>query len=245
MLHCSRMSLEPTTEKMESVSGPFIKWSSRKTIKRETRLPESCLNPRAYSLRRELNIAQHTNLASCYIVFSSCCCPRLCTFQQGWSDHSFVNISLDLKKKIPAACLLLQCNTFSQRCFAAGLSILLLFYSRIIYTIIVLQQDYLYYRCFAQDYLYYRCFTAGLSTLSLFYSMIIYTIIVLQQDYLYYRCFAAGLSILSLFYSRIIYTIVVLQQDYRCFAAGLSILSFQCLINNQGRSLKKKTELLC
>ena len=29
-----------------SLSGPFIKWYSRKTIKGETRLPESCLNPR-------------------------------------------------------------------------------------------------------------------------------------------------------------------------------------------------------
>ena len=29
----SRMSLQHTTEKDASVSGPFIKWSSRKTIK--------------------------------------------------------------------------------------------------------------------------------------------------------------------------------------------------------------------
>ena len=47
MVCCSRMSLEHTTEKIASVSGPFMKWNSRKTIKRETRLPES-LNPRAY-----------------------------------------------------------------------------------------------------------------------------------------------------------------------------------------------------
>ena len=32
MLCCPRMSLEHATEKMASVSGPFIKWSSRKTI---------------------------------------------------------------------------------------------------------------------------------------------------------------------------------------------------------------------
>ena len=69
MLCCSRMSLELTTEKMASVSGPFIKWNLRRTIKRETCLPESCLNPRAYSLRHGLNLAQHANLDSCYIVF--------------------------------------------------------------------------------------------------------------------------------------------------------------------------------
>ena len=46
MLFCSRMPLEHTTENIASLSGPFIKWYSRKTIKRETRLPESCLNPR-------------------------------------------------------------------------------------------------------------------------------------------------------------------------------------------------------
>ena len=33
MLCCSRMSLEHTTENMASLSGPFIKWFSRKTIK--------------------------------------------------------------------------------------------------------------------------------------------------------------------------------------------------------------------
>ena len=42
MVCCSRMSLEHTTEKIASVSGPFMKWNSRKTIKSETRLPESC-----------------------------------------------------------------------------------------------------------------------------------------------------------------------------------------------------------
>ena len=43
MLCCSRISLEHTTEAMASLSEPFIKWYtySRKTIKRETRLPES------------------------------------------------------------------------------------------------------------------------------------------------------------------------------------------------------------
>ena len=43
---CSRMSLERTTENMAAVLGPFIKWSTRKTINRETHLTEySCLNP--------------------------------------------------------------------------------------------------------------------------------------------------------------------------------------------------------
>ena len=65
MVCCSRMSLEHTTEKIASVSGPFMKWNSRKTIKSETRLPESCLNPRAYPSRHELNLAQHVNLDSC------------------------------------------------------------------------------------------------------------------------------------------------------------------------------------
>ena len=46
--------------------GPFIKWSSCKTIKRETRLPESRLNPPTYSLCHQLNLAQHANLDSCY-----------------------------------------------------------------------------------------------------------------------------------------------------------------------------------
>ena len=63
---CSRMPLEHKTEKMASVSGPFIKWSSHKRIKTETRLPESCLNPRAYSLCHELNLAQHANLGDKY-----------------------------------------------------------------------------------------------------------------------------------------------------------------------------------
>ena len=57
------------TEKIPSVSGPFIKWSSCKTIKREMRLPESCLNPWAYVLRHELNLEQHANLDSCYSRF--------------------------------------------------------------------------------------------------------------------------------------------------------------------------------
>ena len=60
------MSLEHTTEKLASVSGPFIKWNSRKTVKIEARLPESCMNPCAYILSHELNLAQHTNLDSCY-----------------------------------------------------------------------------------------------------------------------------------------------------------------------------------
>ena len=38
MIRCSRMSLEHTTEKMASVSGPFIKWNSRKQIKRVARV---------------------------------------------------------------------------------------------------------------------------------------------------------------------------------------------------------------
>ena len=51
------------TEKIASVLGPFIKWNSRKTIKRETRLPESCVNPPAYPSR---HLAQHANVDSCY-----------------------------------------------------------------------------------------------------------------------------------------------------------------------------------
>ena len=43
-----KMPQEHTTEKMASVSGPFIKWNSRKTVKSEMSLPKSCLNPRAY-----------------------------------------------------------------------------------------------------------------------------------------------------------------------------------------------------
>ena len=66
MLRSPRMSLENTTKKIASVTGPFIKWSWRKTIKREKRLPESCLNPRAYSLHHQLNLAQHANLDCCY-----------------------------------------------------------------------------------------------------------------------------------------------------------------------------------
>ena len=47
MLCCPRMSLEPTNEKTASVSGPFIKCSSRKTMKSKMRLPEyCCLHPR-------------------------------------------------------------------------------------------------------------------------------------------------------------------------------------------------------
>ena len=61
MLCCSRMSLTHPTENMASLSVPFIKRYSRKTIKKETRLPEFCLNPR----RHELNLAQHINLDSC------------------------------------------------------------------------------------------------------------------------------------------------------------------------------------
>ena len=38
MLCCSTMSLEPMTENMASVLGAFIKWNSRKTIKREEAL---------------------------------------------------------------------------------------------------------------------------------------------------------------------------------------------------------------
>ena len=68
MVCCSRMSLEHTTEKMASVSEPFIKYTKCKTIKRETLLPESCLNPQAYSLRHELNLAEHANLDSCYLT---------------------------------------------------------------------------------------------------------------------------------------------------------------------------------
>ena len=47
------LELEHTTEKMASVSGHFIKWKARKTIKRETSLPESCLNLGMYSLRHD------------------------------------------------------------------------------------------------------------------------------------------------------------------------------------------------
>ena len=36
MLCSSRMLLEHTTEKMVSMSGPFIKWSLRKTIKKKS-----------------------------------------------------------------------------------------------------------------------------------------------------------------------------------------------------------------
>ncbi len=66
MLCCPRMSLEHMTEKMASVSGPFIKWSLRKTVKRETRLPELSIPVcfRACPFRHELNLAQHANLDS-------------------------------------------------------------------------------------------------------------------------------------------------------------------------------------
>ena len=53
------VTLEHTTV---SVSRPFIKWMSRKTTQRGMRLPGSCLNPRTYSLRHELNLAQCSNL---------------------------------------------------------------------------------------------------------------------------------------------------------------------------------------
>ena len=78
MLCCPGMLLEYTTGKMASVSGPFIKWTSRITINRETRLPESCFNPIVCSLRHELNLAQHANLDSCYVcVFT----VGLCLFE--------------------------------------------------------------------------------------------------------------------------------------------------------------------
>ena len=54
MLCCFRMSLEHTLEKTASVSGPFIKCSLRKTIKRTAllrRLPGCSCLPRACSLR--------------------------------------------------------------------------------------------------------------------------------------------------------------------------------------------------
>ena len=49
MLCCSRMPLVHTTEKMASVSGPFAKWSSRKTIKRDV-LARVFLFASAYSI---------------------------------------------------------------------------------------------------------------------------------------------------------------------------------------------------
>ena len=72
-----------TTEKMAPGSGPFIKWNLRKTVKRETHLPESCLNQRAYSLHHKVNLAQHVNFDICYsqwelklVWINSRCCIK-------------------------------------------------------------------------------------------------------------------------------------------------------------------------
>ena len=67
LVWCSRMWLEHMTEKgLNSVGAAHN--SSRKTIKRETRLPEySCLRPRMLITLRN---RQHAHIASCYAIVS-------------------------------------------------------------------------------------------------------------------------------------------------------------------------------